>query len=178
LALLSQPGELSSQDYLRIQQYMQAEAQQFTAVSNILKVRSDSARRPSTTSASHGHRAHRDSRRGSSPERTRSASPVRFEARLAARPPPVPARLDLEPRRVVPAQQPRVDPGAWLGRVAAAQARMDRILAQAASGRTFSPAELLSLQAGVAEASQTVDLAGKVLDRVSGGVKTLLQTQL
>jgi hypothetical protein len=44
LALLSQPGELSSQDYLRIQQYMQAEAQQFTAVSNILKVRSDSAK--------------------------------------------------------------------------------------------------------------------------------------
>jgi hypothetical protein len=44
LTLLSQPGELSSQDYLRIQQYMQAEAQQFTAVSNILKVRSDSAK--------------------------------------------------------------------------------------------------------------------------------------
>ena len=44
LALLSQPGELSSQDYLRIQQYMQAEAQQYTAVSNILKVRSDSAK--------------------------------------------------------------------------------------------------------------------------------------
>jgi hypothetical protein len=44
LALLSQPGEISSQDYLRIQQYMQAEAQQFTAVSNILKVRSDSAK--------------------------------------------------------------------------------------------------------------------------------------
>jgi hypothetical protein len=55
---------------------------------------------------------------------------------------------------------------------------MDRILALAASGRTFSPAELLALQAGVAEASQTVDLAGKVLDRVSGGVKTLLQTQV
>ena len=79
---------------------------------------------------------------------------------------------------MVPARPPRVDPGAWLARVAAAQARMDRILALAASGRTFSPAELLSLQAGVAEASQTVDLAGKVLDRVSGGVKTLLQTQV
>jgi hypothetical protein len=44
LALLSKPGELSSQDYLRIQHYMQTEAQQFTAVSNILKVRSDSAK--------------------------------------------------------------------------------------------------------------------------------------
>jgi len=113
-----------------------------------------------------------------SPERTRSASPVRFEARFKERPAPVPARLEIEPRRVIPAPRPRVNPGAWLGRVAAAQARMDHILALAASGRTFSPAELLSLQAGVAEASQTVDLAGKVLDRVSGGVKTLLQTQV
>ncbi|HUM12704.1 MAG TPA: ATP-dependent helicase HrpB [Myxococcaceae bacterium] len=113
-----------------------------------------------------------------SPERTRTASPVRFEVRHPARPAPVPARLEVEPRRALPASQHRVDPGAWLGRVAAAQARMDRILALAASGRTFSPAELLSLQAGVAEASQTVDLAGKVLDRVSGGVRTLLQTQV
>ena len=112
----------------------------------------------------------------SSPERAPGVSPVRFEARLHER--SAPAHLEVEPRRVVPAHPPRVDPGAWLGRVAAAQARMDRILALAASGRTFSPAELLSLQAGVAEASQTVDLAGKVLDRVSGGVKTLLQTQV
>ena len=108
----------------------------------------------------------------------RSTPPVRFEARLRERPAPAPARGEVEPFRAVPVHVPRVDPGAWLGRVVAAQARMDRILALAASGRTFSPAELLSLQAGVAEASQTVDLAGKVLDRVSGGVKTLLQTQV
>jgi hypothetical protein len=109
------------------------------------------------------------------PERVRGAS-VKFLERL--RPARSAERLEIDPRRVAPTQPPRVDPGAWLGRVAAAQARMDRILALAASGRTFSPAELLSLQAGVAEASQTVDLAGKVLDRVSGGVKTLLQTQV
>ena len=113
-----------------------------------------------------------------SPERAAGVSPVRFEARLHERSAPVTARLEVESLRVVPAKAPRVDPGAWLGRVAAAQARMDRILALAASGRSFSPAELLLLQAGVAEASQTVDLAGKVLDRVSGGVKTLLQTQV
>jgi hypothetical protein len=111
------------------------------------------------------------------PERTRAVSPVRFEP-LPPRPASVPAHLEVEPLRVAPLRHPRVEPGAWLARVAAAQARMDRILALAASGRTFSPAELLSLQAGVAEASQTVDLAGKVLDRVSGGVKTLLQTQV
>ena len=109
------------------------------------------------------------------PERPRGAS-FGFLERL--RPARLAERLEIEPRRVTPAQSPGVEPGAWLGRVAAAQARMDRILALAASGRTFSPAELLALQAGVAEASQTVDLAGKVLDRVSGGVKTLLQTQV
>lgn len=114
----------------------------------------------------------------SAPEAVRGSAPVRFEVRLREPPAPAPARLEVEPRRVAPAQQPRIEPGAWLARVAAAQARMDRILTLAASGRTFSPAELLSLQASVAEASQTVDLAGKVLDRVSGGVKTLLQTQV
>ena len=109
------------------------------------------------------------------PERPRGPS-AGFLERL--RPARAVERLEIEPRRVIPAQSPRVEPGAWLGRIAAAQARMDRILALAASGRTFSPAELLALQAGMAEASQTVDLAGKVLDRVSGGVKTLLQTQV
>jgi hypothetical protein len=44
LNLLSQPGELSTQDYLRIQAFMQRESQTFTAVSNILKVRSDTTR--------------------------------------------------------------------------------------------------------------------------------------
>ena len=117
--------------------------------------------------------------RVSGPERAHRTSSVQFEARLGeARAPSRPVPLEVEPRRVAPVRQPRVEPGAWLARVAAAQARMDRILALASSGRTFSPAELLALQAGVAEASQTVDLAGKVLDRVSGGVKTLLQTQV
>ena len=112
------------------------------------------------------------------PTPTRSISQARFDLRLREAPAALLGRLELEPRTVGRARPPRVEPGEWLGRVAAAQARMDRILALAASGRTFSPAELLSLQAGVAEASQTVDLAGKVLDRISGGVKTLLQTQV
>jgi hypothetical protein len=112
------------------------------------------------------------------PERTRGAGAVRFELPAREGAATLPANSEVEPRRVVPVRGHHVEPGAWLARVAEAQARMDRILALAASGRTFSPAELLSLQAGVAEASQTVDLAGKVLDRVSGGVKTLLQTQV
>ncbi len=110
------------------------------------------------------------------PERARPVA--RFELRPREGESVAPYRPEVEPRTAARVRAPRVEPGAWLGRVAAAQARMDRILALAASGRTFSPAELLSLQAGVAEASQTVDLAGKVLDRVSSGVKTLLQTQV
>ena len=115
---------------------------------------------------------------GTSPERPGVGSPARFDTRLLERAASSPRRLEVEPWPVVQVRRPAVEAGAWLGRVAAAQARMDRILALAASGRTFSPAELLSLQAGVAEASQTVDLAGKTLDRVSGAVKTLLQTQV
>ena len=112
-----------------------------------------------------------------SPERTHRTT-VRFELPARDRTVSSPASSEVEPRWVAPDRAHPVEPAAWLARVAAAQARMDRILALAASGRTFSPAELLSLQAGVAEASQTVDLAGKVLDRMSGGVKTLLQTQV
>lgn len=112
------------------------------------------------------------------PERTHRTTTLRFELPARDRTVSSPGSVEGEPRWVAPRRAHTVEPGAWLARVAAAQARMDRILALAASGRTFSPAELLSLQAGVVEASQTVDLAGKLLDRVSGGVKTLLQTQV
>jgi hypothetical protein len=113
-----------------------------------------------------------------SPDRAHRTSTARFELPARDRSVSSPASSETEPRWVAPHRAHPVEPGAWLARVSAAQARMDRILALAASGRTFTPAELLSLQAGVAEASQTVDLAGKVLDRVSGGVKTVLQTQV
>jgi hypothetical protein len=94
-----------------------------------------------------------------------------------------PAALVRPPRiesshRVRNVGTPALPVSRWVGRVAEAQARMDRILALAASGRTFSPAELLALQAGVAEASLTVDLAGKVLDRVTSGLRQVLQTQV
>jgi len=89
-----------------------------------------------------------------------------------------PLRLEGGPRAARHAEIPAATVSRWVGRVAEAQARMDRILALAASGRTFSPAELLALQAGVAQASLTVDLAGKVLDRVTSGLRQVLQTQV
>lgn len=62
--------------------------------------------------------------------------------------------------------------------VAAAQRRMDAVLALAESGRSFTPAELLALQSRVYRASQELDLAGKVVEKATGGVKQVLQTQL
>lgn len=62
--------------------------------------------------------------------------------------------------------------------VAQAQHRLDRVLALAQSGKTFSPAELLGLQAQVYGASQELDLAGKVVEKATSGVKQILQTQI
>ncbi|MBZ4410213.1 ATP-dependent helicase HrpB [Myxococcus faecalis] len=63
-------------------------------------------------------------------------------------------------------------------RVGQAQKRLDHILGLAESGRDFSSAELLSLQAQVYRASQELDLAGKVVEKATGGVKQVLQTQV
>lgn len=65
-----------------------------------------------------------------------------------------------------------------LERVGQAQRRLDHILQLAESGRSFSPAELLALQAHVYRASQELDLAGKVVEKATGGLKQVLQTQV
>jgi hypothetical protein len=65
-----------------------------------------------------------------------------------------------------------------LDQVGEAQKRLDHILELAESGRSFSPTELLALQAQVYRASQELDLAGKVLEKATGGVKQVLQTQV
>ncbi|MDY7228610.1 ATP-dependent helicase HrpB [Hyalangium rubrum] len=65
-----------------------------------------------------------------------------------------------------------------LDRVSQAQKRLDHILKLAESGRTFTPAELLAFQAHVYRASQELDLAGKVVEKATSGVKQVLQTQI
>ena len=65
-----------------------------------------------------------------------------------------------------------------IDQVNAAQTRMDKVLELAQSGKTFSPAELLALQTQMYRASQELDLAGKVVEKATGGVKQVLQTQL
>jgi hypothetical protein len=68
--------------------------------------------------------------------------------------------------------------GRILEQVSDAQGRLDRVLELARSGKTFTPAELLGLQAQVYTASQQLDLAGKVVEKATGGVKQILQTQV
>jgi hypothetical protein len=50
-------------------------------------------------------------------------------------------------------------------------------IAASRSGRDLGSAELIALQAGVYRYSEAVDLAAKLVDRVSSGVKTVLQGQ-
>lgn len=71
-----------------------------------------------------------------------------------------------------------VEPAKLLSSVVEAQKRMEHVLRLAQSGKSFSPAELLALQANVYSASQELDLAGKVVDKATSGLKQVLQTQL
>lgn len=50
-------------------------------------------------------------------------------------------------------------------------------VAAAAAGRDLGPAELIALQAGVYRYSEAVDLAAKLVDRASSGVKTVVTGQ-
>lgn len=63
-------------------------------------------------------------------------------------------------------------------RVLQAQQKLEKVLELAQSGKTFTSAELIALQAHVYGASQEIDLAGKVVEKATTGLKTLLQTQL
>jgi hypothetical protein len=59
-----------------------------------------------------------------------------------------------------------------------ADRKVDAILRAAASGKTFSPAELLGLQAQVFRYSQTVEVISRGADKLVGGVKQALSTQV
>jgi hypothetical protein len=91
--------------------------------------------------------------------------------------PPVSAR---QPVHAPPAvrMEPLKQVAKGIDRIRDAQHRLDHILQVAQSGKTFTPAELLALQAQVYQASNEIDLAGKVVDKATGGVKQVLQTQV
>lgn len=83
------------------------------------------------------------------------------------------------PARVDAAVSARsVEAGRVLDQVTQAQKRLDHVLQLAHAGKSFTPAELIAMQAHVYRASQELDLAGKVVEKATGGVKQVLQTQL
>jgi hypothetical protein len=83
-----------------------------------------------------------------------------------------------------PAAVPRGQP--WLARgisralegAAKGEAKLDAILDAAARGKTFTPAELLAMQATVFRYSQTVEVLSRATDRLVGAVKQTLGTQV
>lgn len=65
-----------------------------------------------------------------------------------------------------------------LASVERAQARLDAVLAAARSGKTFTAAELIGLQAEAYRCAQTVDLATKLVEQGAQSVKQAVNTQV
>lgn len=56
--------------------------------------------------------------------------------------------------------------------------KMDQRLREITSGKVFSPSELLALQAEVFRYSQSVETVSRVTDKLVGGLKQILSTQV
>lgn len=56
--------------------------------------------------------------------------------------------------------------------------RIDKLLAQAAGGRSFSPQQLLKLQATVYRYGQDLEVLSRVVDKTVGALKQTLNTQV
>jgi hypothetical protein len=67
---------------------------------------------------------------------------------------------------------------AVLGRIEGARARLDALLSEARRGRSFSPAELLCLQADAHRLAQAVELAARAAEHGVQGVKQAVHLQV
>jgi hypothetical protein len=88
---------------------------------------------------------------------------ARFGAKLEA-------RLD-PPHRPPAPERPAARLAEALRSLEGAQTRLDRVLASARSGRTFTAGELLALQADAYRFTQTLDVAGKLVEHGVQSVK-------
>ena len=59
-----------------------------------------------------------------------------------------------------------------------AEKRLDALIDAAQKGKTFTAAELIALQAQVFRYSQTVEVISRTTDKVVGGIKQILGTQV
>ena len=65
-----------------------------------------------------------------------------------------------------------------VGELERGQVNLEKLIQAGASGKTFSNAELLSLQAGMYKYTQELDLTSKVVEKATSGLKDTLKTQV
>lgn len=65
-----------------------------------------------------------------------------------------------------------------LGEMEKGQGMMDKLIKAGVSGKEFSNAELLSLQASMYKYTQELELTGKVVEKATSGLKDTLKTQV
>jgi len=65
-----------------------------------------------------------------------------------------------------------------LGDVETQRARIDRVLARAQRGETFSPPQLLALQMQVYRYAQNLEVVSRVVDKAVSAAKTVLTQQV
>lgn len=66
----------------------------------------------------------------------------------------------------------------WLDRTLRTEDQVRRLLAEVGGGRTFSAGELIALQAMAFRYAQTIEVLSRAVDRMVGGVKQALGTQV
>src|SRR5579871_3946529 len=67
---------------------------------------------------------------------------------------------------------------ATLAQALGAERQVDALLEAAARGRSFTPGQLLAMQATVARYAQTVEVVSRVADRLVGAIKQTIGTQV
>jgi len=104
-----------------------------------------------------------------------TAPATRSFATLLAPRAPAPAPAPAAAGGAAPAPPPPIQA---LATVERAQARLEAVLQAARSGRTFTGAELIGLQAEAYRCAQTVDLAAKLVEQGAQSVKQAVNTQV
>jgi hypothetical protein len=92
--------------------------------------------------------------------------------------PVAPAPAPTGPLSAGPAKPIRGVAAGVLGRMLEDERRVNADLKAALSGRTFSPQELIAMQAEVMKYSQELDVVSRVVDKTTGAVKQTMQTQV
>lgn len=92
------------------------------------------------------------------------------------------AGITHEGRTAVTPQPPKTETGAlahlWVDRTLRMEDQVRRLLAEVGGGRTFSAGELIALQAMAFRYAQTIEVLSRAVDRMVGGVKQALGTQV